>query len=89
MANKMIANCEELKRSFPAAPQTATIGIDLGDRYSHWERSCGSTRARRASIWASTVSDLRTVKVLDPFMYWPFASHAIVTTECPPWANVL
>jgi hypothetical protein len=35
MAKNMIANCEELRRSFPAAPQTATIGIDLGDRYSH------------------------------------------------------
>lgn len=35
MAKQMMTNCEELRRSFPAAPQTATIGLDLGDRYSH------------------------------------------------------
>ena len=35
MAKNMLANSEELRCNFPAARQTATIGIDLGDRYSH------------------------------------------------------
>jgi hypothetical protein len=35
MAKDMLANSEELRCNFPAAAQTATIGIDLGDRYSH------------------------------------------------------
>jgi hypothetical protein len=35
MAKNMLANSEELRCNFPAAAQTATIGIDLGDRYSH------------------------------------------------------
>ncbi|HMH12133.1 MAG TPA: hypothetical protein VK578_03405 [Edaphobacter sp.] len=35
MTKNMMANCKELRRSFPATPETATIGIDLGDRYSH------------------------------------------------------
>jgi transposase len=35
MAKNMLANSEELRCNFPAAAQTAAIGIDLGDRYSH------------------------------------------------------
>ncbi len=30
-----LAKCEELQQSFHAAPYAVTIGIDLGDRYSH------------------------------------------------------